>query len=190
MLAKACKERQMSYRRFTFEQISARFIYEPSTGRLVRRLRNGSVRELTVAVDREKWDQGTAANNIGFGGYRIQVTHIMFMLVTKRWPKPGYVMDHRNGDVFDCRWVNLRELTPQQSRWSRQGWAGGDGLERGVSLDRGKYRVGFTINGARKYFGSYGTKEEANSVASKVIREVQGEYGYAASRRPRSWRRI
>jgi hypothetical protein len=61
MWAKACKERQMSYRRFTFEQISARFIYEPSTGRLVRRLRNGSVRELTVAVDREKWDQGTAA---------------------------------------------------------------------------------------------------------------------------------
>jgi hypothetical protein len=176
----------MSHGEFKFEQIAKTFIYEPTTGKLFRRLQNGSVRELRIAVDREKWGQGTVASQIGFGGYRIQVTHIMFMLMTKRWPKPGYVMNHRNGDVFDCRWVNLRELTPQQSRWNRQGWAGGDGLGRGVTLVGRKYRVAFTINGARKYFGSYGTKQEANEVARKVIKEVQGEYSFAASRKSRS----
>ena len=64
-------------------------------------------------------------------------------------------------------------------------------MERGVRLQKGgKYQVMISVNGVQRYFGTYATKEEANSVASKVIREVQGEYGYAASRRPRSWRRI
>jgi hypothetical protein len=169
----------MSYRDFTFEQITATFAYEPSTGKLMRRLRNSELRELKVT-------KGPAVNQIGFAGYYIPATRIMFMLMTKRWPKPGYLMDHRNGDVFDCRWSNLREVTPSQSLWnrdmSRRKWVGGDGLERGVSLDRGKYRVRIGINGEQKGFGRYDTKEEANEIARKVIREVQGEFSYDASR--------
>jgi hypothetical protein len=34
----------MSYRKFTFEQIAATFTYEPDTGELFRRLREGANR--------------------------------------------------------------------------------------------------------------------------------------------------
>jgi hypothetical protein len=183
----------MSYRKFTFEQISARFIYESSTGKLYRRLRSGRVREIVLVKEDEDIFK---ASRVGFSGYFITCTDLIWMLMKKRWPKPGYVIDHRNGDVSDCRWSNLRELTPRQSSWntdtSALRWVGiKDGLERGVRLnDRGRYRVSISVNGELRNFGTFDTKEEANEVARKVISEVQGEFSFAASRRPRSWRRV
>jgi hypothetical protein len=185
----------MSYRDFTFEQISTRFVYEPKTGRLVRKLPDGSVRELRVARERPGGEGYMMTNYIGFAGYTISATNIIFMLMMKRWVRPGYLIDHRNGNHLDCRWSNLREGTPEQNNWNADSsglrWIGGDGLERGVSLHRDrKYRVRISVNGEQRDFGRYDTKEEANEVARKVIMEVQGEWRYAVSRAPRPWRRI
>jgi hypothetical protein len=53
--------------------------------------------------------------------YRLQaiiVTHIMFMLIMKRWPKEDYHIDHRDGDISNCEWSNLREVTPSQRNYN------------------------------------------------------------------------
>jgi HNH endonuclease len=106
----------MSYRKFTYEDIAETFTYDPETGELWRRLASGQVSQLDMV--RESGDQAERlnANNIWFRAYRIPVTYICFMLMTRRWPMPGFVIDHRNGNVADCRWSNLREGTPGRMR--------------------------------------------------------------------------
>jgi hypothetical protein len=43
---------------------------------------------------------------------------LIFMLMMERWPKPDYQIDHRDGDVFNCRWDNLREVAAAQNNAS------------------------------------------------------------------------
>jgi hypothetical protein len=51
-------------------------------------------------------------------------THLMWMLMKRRWPREGYVIDYRNGEVCDCRWSNLREANHFQSSANSEsvGW--------------------------------------------------------------------
>ena len=179
----------MSHREFTFEQISETFSYEPETGELFRRLPNGKMQQLRV--DKEAWsvtknrDEHVAART-KFRGYGTQSTHIMFMLMERRWPLPRHVIDHKNGDVFDCRWSNLREATYSQSNMNKESrgrWVGDDDLERGVYQRGNTYRVRIKANGVLKNFGTYSTKAEANAVARKAYAELHGEFGFEASRK-------
>ena len=172
---------------FTFEEISAAFIYEPSSGKLFRRLPNGKIQELAVTVERQNVGR-FVSSQVGFKWYRLTITHIMFMLMMKRWPRLDHVIDHRDHDVFNCRWSNLREATPSQNAYNSVSigrWVE-DGLERGViKQGENEYTVQVRANGVRRYFGTYKTAVEANAVARKAIRELQGEYSYEASQRPR-----
>ena len=112
------------------------------------------------------------------------MTHIMFMLMERRWPTPGKVMDHRDGRRDNCKWSNLRELTQRQSNMNRRGWANEEGLERGVYRHRNRYRVSFTIHGQCKSFGYYVSKDDANALARSIRESIQGEYSAEASRPP------
>jgi hypothetical protein len=181
------KGMKMSHREFTFEQIAESFTYEPETGQLWRRLADG-MREVRVAGERwsSKGDRDVLeATRITFHGYKITSTHIIFMLMKRRWPLPKHVIDQRNGDVFDCRWGNLREVTHSQSMMNTEStgrWVGDDDLERGVCQESSKYRVRIRVNGVKRHFGTFATKAEANAVARKAYAEHHGEYGFEASR--------
>ena len=121
-------------------------------------------------------------------GQLITVTHIMFMLMERRSPTPGKVMDHRDGRRDNCKWSNLRESTQRQSNMNRRGWANEEGLERGVYRHRNRYRVSFTIHGQCKSFGYYVSKDDANALARSIresIESIQGEYFAEASRAAR-----
>jgi hypothetical protein len=182
-----------TYRDFTFEQISKAYIYEPTTGKLFRRHRGGKIKEINP-VREQKGGDCLAANQAKFGGYETTVPHIIWMLMTRRWIKSGHMVDHKNGDVSDNRWVNLREVTPSQNSRNKvvQGrWVNADeGMERGVYKNGRSYRVIIKVNGAMRYFGTYPTVKEANKVAGRVIRQLHGEFGYEASRKPGSKRRL
>jgi hypothetical protein len=116
------KEQQMSYRDFTYEQIAATFEYDPETGEFWRKLPYGTLRRLRVV--REDRDWRCRANGIIFRGYSIMSTHLMWMLMKRRWLREGYVIDYRNGEVCDCRWSNLREANHFQSSANSEsvGW--------------------------------------------------------------------
>ena len=171
-----------TYRELFFERISARFIYEPLSGQLIRRFSNGKIRELMIA--RERIGEGRfVVADVAFSGYLIKVTHIIFMLMTERWPKPGCQIDHLDGDVFNCRWDNLREAVPAQNKASPCRWNNtSEGLEKRVYWreGKGKYQVLIRADGGFKSLGYYRDKEEANTVAREAI---QNEFSYAASHR-------
>jgi hypothetical protein len=102
---------------FGYEEIAKVFEYNPETGELFRHWPDGKLRRLKV-VKKELPDRRTdEATQVGFRGYLIISTHIMFMLMERRWPKPNHVIDHRDGDVVNNRWSNLREATPIQTEW-------------------------------------------------------------------------
>src|SRR5271165_458994 len=145
------------YRQFTFEQIAATFEYDPETGKLWRKLPDGTLCQLRVARETHDKFQTTG---IHFRGHHIQASHLMWMLTEHRWPKPNHVIDHRNGDVFDCRRRNLREANHSQSSANREsvGWgryASDEDLERGVYHHRGqgRYHVLIRVNGEAIDFG-------------------------------------
>ena len=60
-----------TYRELFFERISARFIYEPLSGQLIRRLSNGKIRELMVAREGIGEDRFVVAD-VAFNGYLIK----------------------------------------------------------------------------------------------------------------------
>lgn len=104
----------MSYRELTFEQITEMFIYDPVSGEFWRRLsQSGKFRRVVVARDE---NDRLRVCGIGFRGHMIQSTHIIWMLVERRWPLPGHVIDHRDGDPFNCEWSNLKEATSRALR--------------------------------------------------------------------------
>jgi hypothetical protein len=173
-----------NHRKFTYEQIAATFVYDPEEGQLSRRLIRGRVRELTMA--REDRDGFTAPAQVGFRGYLITCTHIAFMLMRHRWPSPDHVIDRRDGNQLNGRWVNLREATPSQSMMNREDLGrrqdDSEGLERGVRRVGNRYEVRQSVEGKLVRLGTFATKEEANAVARKARAELRGEWGIEASR--------
>jgi hypothetical protein len=153
--------------------------YEPETGLLWRLDAAGQpIRKLKTWVFNKELSQiGTMAVRIAPGQKR-QSTHCMVFIMTGAWPPPGMVVDHRNRDATDMRYVNLRVCTPSQNSQntdrSSTRWNGlSDGLVQGVrKMPNGTYGVQVS----RTYCGQYPTAAEANAVARRVRRELYGEY--------------
>jgi len=90
-------------------------------------------------------------------------------------PPPGIPVDHANGNGLDNRRENLRVANaPFNSANSkrRMGLAG----YRGVFLDHGKFRAQITVNGQRRYLGSFATAEDAAVAYDAVAREAFGVF--------------
>lgn len=174
------------YRQLTYEQISAAFWYNPATGELWRRLPD-MARKLRMVMKQGGNHGGFQAGKATFRGYQIKVTHIVFLLMTKRWPKPGHFVDHRDGDVSHNQWANLREVTPQQSSMNMRARPRikpeNTGLERGVYPSGKGYQVALSVDGRIVCFGSFANKEKANAVARRIRAVLHGEWSYEASRR-------
>jgi hypothetical protein len=104
-----------TYRDFEWELIAQWFTYDPETGQLFRREEDRTVRELTTW--REDQERGALGpTSIMFGGYQIQATHVMFMLMERRWPRPNMTVDHKDGVIWNMKWSNLREATGSQNK--------------------------------------------------------------------------
>jgi hypothetical protein len=126
------------------------------------------------------------ANQVRLLYHMPMVTHVIWMLQTGRWPTEGKWIDHINGDVLDCRWLNLREVTPLESKRNTStpprlpGTE--DGLDRGVSRQGNRYRVVLGDNYQRLHFGSYATAVEANAIALRERLRLHGEFAFELSR--------
>jgi hypothetical protein len=173
----------MSHRDFTYEQIAEAFEYDPEEGTLWRKGEDGLTE---VSLVWESTDYNLQPAKAWFRAeQQIVVTHIIFMLMTGRWPERGMYMDHKDRDRRNCKWDNLCESTPRQSNINRRGWSANDeGLERGVYRHYNRYVVRFTIQGKTTYFGGYDNKHEANALARSIRESIQGEYSAESSRPP------
>jgi hypothetical protein len=133
---------------------------------------------------REVWmwslvDDNAIPGAMSFDGKHMSTTRAAFYFMNGRYPIEA--MDHRDGDVFNNRWENLRECTMEQNRRNadmesirRHGWR--ENLGQGVhKTSSGTYRVRL----ARMNYGSYKTAEEANAVADEIRKEVRGAFDLA-----------
>lgn len=167
------------HRTLSFDFINSRFKYDPDVGILWRLYRDGSWKECKLINTNNPKGAGAASTQIVWP-YYASSTHIIFMLMTKRWPAPGMVIDHSDMNVHNNKWNNLREITLKQS----VEWRGVNGKKRiafgeakGVYPLRGKkYVVKLNENGKQKHIGVYDTLEEANIVATRERLRIQGEF--------------
>ena len=161
------------YRRFTQEQIAKTFSYDGREGRLYRKLPSGKVREVRITGD-ELHDDAVALR-VEFNGCLIPSTHVIWILKTSRWPQDGMTIDHPDNNAWNLKWNNLRLVTSKQRKWNRSSW-GISGV-KGVypTTTKRRWEVRIRVDGIAKYFGSYGTIEEAKAVAKRETARVQGE---------------
>lgn len=144
------------------------FCYDPKQGQLFR------VKEIAItSIDSLNSNQGT------FKGQAKRLTHIIFFLMSGRWPEKEKVVDHKNGNIHDSRWENLREASRAQNQQNRPPpgrWKDNElGLETGVRVaPSGNFRV--VVSGS--YLGTFLTAAEANNQARLARRVLHGEFDY------------
>jgi|WetSurMetagenome_2_1015567.scaffolds.fasta_scaffold452159_2 hypothetical protein len=85
----------------------------------------------------------------------------IWLIMTGEWPKNE--IDHRNGDGYDNRWVNLRAATPSQNQHnkgkSKRNKSGFTGVTSHPSTN--KWRARICLNWSEHNLGYFDTKEDA-----------------------------
>jgi hypothetical protein len=95
-------------------------------------------------------------------------------------PKPGYEIDHINGDELDNRRCNLRYATKSQQQANRKHTCGTSAY-KGVFYDKSRnlarpYRAYINCNGVRKYLGYYSTETAAAEAYDLAAMDLFGEF--------------
>jgi hypothetical protein len=80
------------------------------------------------------------------------------------------IIDHINGDRYDNHIENLREANTYQNRQNSRIYSTSKSGVKNVYWDKRcqKWRVSFSINGKRKYFGGYDDLKEAKEIATSM----------------------
>jgi len=116
-------------------------------------------------------------------GNRYPKTHVIWAIVTREWPTLP-VVDHRNGDNTDNRWVNLREATHKQNMYNKIGYGQ---YPKGVvfKADAGRKKPWAArirlANGYKHNLGHYETMEEAAEAYEKAAAIIQKDFSLTES---------
>lgn len=115
------------------------------------------------------------------GYYRVRVSYnillkrsrVAFALMEGRWPN---CIDHINGNSYDDRWGNLREVTQKENLRNQKIRSDNTSGVVGVCWDTSskKWRAYIKVNGKLKHLGFYDTIEEAIAVR----KAAEAQYGF------------
>jgi hypothetical protein len=111
---------------------------------------------------------------------RIYLAHQLACLyVTGRWGRP--MIDHRDRDVSNNRWNNLRLATRSQNNANRRRPRHNRSGYKGVYLCResGKWRAKITVNRRVIYRGRFDTPQAAHAAYVAAARKHYGEFAHA-----------
>jgi hypothetical protein len=156
----------------TAERVRELFDYQPNTGLLVWRRKQGRKAAGMTAG---------CANPLGYllvgvDGGLFQATHIIWLLVTGALPKER--IDHRNGKPGDNRWDNLREATPGQNMANTKRPSHNTSGFKGVHFHRqtGLWRARISKAGKFYSLGLHDTPEAAHAAYRKAANDLHGEF--------------
>jgi hypothetical protein len=97
---------------------------------------------------------------------------------TGRWARPA--IDHRDGDVGNNRWNNLRRATRSQNSANRRRPRNNTSGYKGVYLCRsGRWAAAIQNNGKSKHLGTFASPQEAHAAYVKAARKHHGEFARA-----------
>lgn len=117
----------------------------------------------------------SGAIQIMIDGKKFAAHKLAFLYVTGMWPDE---VDHINGNNSDNRWFNLRVCNHSQNLLNRKIDRRSSTGKKNVTVDprTGKYRVVLSIDGKRKWIGSYDSLEMAELIAIESRIKYHGEY--------------
>jgi hypothetical protein len=147
--------------------------YDPAGGNFYWRVdagRWGSIKAGTLAGSRRK----DGRIQIWIDGRLYFAHRLAWLYMTGSWPAAE--IDHRDTDVSNNRWDNLREATSSQNKCNRSG----DGLVgfKGVSFDprRGTYYARVKLNKKQRWLGSFQSAAAAHEEYCAAANDLHGEF--------------
>lgn len=149
------------------------FDYNPATGDLIwKEYRSPNARPGMIA--------GYVDTQFGYRVIRIGRLYLAHRLAWLHYygEWPLQFIDHINGDGFDNRIANLRDVTRQENALNSGTRKTNHSGFRGVSLYKpnGKWRARINLNGKEKSLGYFKTKELAVKAYEVAAKEVYGEF--------------
>lgn len=111
---------------------------------------------------------------------KYQIHNLAWLYMTGEWPE--ILVDHRDRDVNNSKWGNLRQATHSQNQYNRGMQANNSCGVKGVVLrkDTNKYMVRIGVDGGYKHLGCYSTKEEAHRVYCAAAEKWHGDFARTA----------
>ena len=150
------------------ERLLRSFVYDPETGTL-RRIdgRKASDASGLVRVG------PTTVDGVQYTSYRI-----IWKMMTGY--DPIHDIDHRDGDVQNCKWENLREATRSQNATNRRVLSRTN-RHKGVTYNYGSWVARITVDGVEIHIGRYKSEQEAGEAYR--LRSEELHRAFALSRR-------
>ncbi len=157
----------------TAERVRYLFNYEPSTGRLIRRVNAGY-----------RARKGSIAGGMSRHGYRIvRVDGIVFMAHRIVWMHvhgewPAKTLDHINGDRSDNRLENLRLADQYENGYNRKVSRRSSTGVLGVYWENTRLKFSASINFRGKTYnlGRYSYLKEAVAARKQAEQRLYGEF--------------
>ena len=151
------KRLQVSHERVSHERVLELFDYKD--GKLFRRIDN-QLAKIYIT-------KGHRYARIKFDKREFKLHRIIFLYHKGYLPD---IIDHINGDRYDNRIENLREVNTYQNRQNSRIYSTSKSGVKNVywNSSMNKWRVVISINGKRNDFGLYADLEEAKQVATSM----------------------
>lgn len=109
-------------------------------------------------------------------GKRFLAHRVIWKLMTGE--EPVALIDHRDTDASNNRWLNLRQATVQQNGFNRGCPANSRTGRKGVSWDarRKKFFACISVNGKTKGIGRFDTESEAQEAYRRAAESLHGDF--------------
>jgi hypothetical protein len=127
---------------------------------------------------------GKAAGRVHHGGYlmigidRVQYPahRLAFLYVTGKFPEN--IVDHRDTDTLNNKWLNLREATYIQNAQNSKGSKNRASPYKGAYVDRRyqKFSSSISVNKKKVWLGYFDTAEAAAAAYAEAARKHHGDF--------------
>lgn len=139
------------------------FVYVPETGKL---LWKKNLKEAGY----NKYSGNNKYRNVFFLKRNYASHRIIWLLVYGEWPKLD--IDHINGNGFDNRIENLREVSVRENSQNRKVHRNGKLVGCSYRKDCKKWQALCYVNGKLKHLGYYDTEQQAHNAYMFYLKNV------------------